>query len=236
MKAEKAFTTESTENTETSKEKAFSVLSVLSVCSVVRAFLSFTLALLPAFADAAALDKLKAFIENTRSGKAVFTQSVISKSGRKPQLAAGTMMFSRPGKFRWVYDKPYYQLIVGDGEKLWIYDRDLNQVSTKKLSAALGSSPAALLAGDNELEKNFTLKEGGEADGVEWVEARPKAADSAFESLRIGFAGDALKAMELRDNFGQATTIVFSQFERNPALPAGSFRFVPPKGADVVGE
>jgi outer membrane lipoprotein carrier protein len=231
MQAEKAFTTEHTENTETSKEKAF---SVPSVCSVVGTFLFF--ALLPALAEAAALDKLKAFVEGTKSGRAVFTQSVASKSGRKPQLAAGTMLFHRPGKFRWTYDKPYYQLIVGDGEKLWIYDRDLNQVSVKKLSAALGSSPAALLAGNNELENNFALKEGGESDGVEWVDAQPRAADSSFEFLRIGFAGDALRAMELRDNFGQTTTIIFSQFERNPALPAGSFRFVPPKGADVLGE
>lgn len=204
--------------------------------SVARGFAFFSFGLLPAVAGAAALDKLKAFVEGTRSGKAAFTQTVVAKSGRKPQLAAGTMMFSRPGKFRWTYDKPYYQLIVGDGEKLWIYDRDLNQVTVKKLSATLGSSPAALLAGDNELEKNFTLREGGESEGIEWVDAQPKAAESSFEFLRIGFSGGELRAMELRDNFGQTTTIVFTQFERNPALPAGSFRFVPPKGADVIGE
>lgn len=201
-----------------------------------RGLIVFALALLPAIADAAALDRLKAFVEGMKSGKAVFTQTVVAKSGRKPQTAAGTMMFLRPGKFRWVYDKPYYQLIVGDGEKLWIYDRDLNQVSVKKLSAVLGSSPAALLAGDNALEKNFVLKEGGQSEGMEWLEARPKAEDGSFEFLRIGFAGDVPKAMELRDNFGQTTTIVFSQFERNPALPTDSFRFVPPKGADVIGE
>lgn len=232
MEKRKSLTTESTEGTEFSRQ----VFSVPSVLSVVQGLAFLVLAVLPAFAAAAALDRLRAFVENTRSGKAAFTQTVVAKSGRKPQIAAGTMMFSRPGKFRWVYDKPYYQLIVGDGEKLWIYDRDLNQVSVKKLSVALGSSPAALLAGNNELEKNFTLKEGGESDGIEWVEAQPKAADSTFEFLRIGFAGDALKVMELRDNFGQTTTIVFSQFERNAALPSGSFRFVPPKGADVIGE
>ena len=192
--------------------------------------------LVPFSTQAAALDRLKAFVEGTKSGKAAFTQSVATKSGRKPQLASGTMLFSRPGKFRWVYDNPYFQLIVGDGEKLWIYDRDLNQVSVKKLSAALGSSPAALLAGNNEIENNFVLREGGESDGMEWVDAQPRATDSSFEFLRIGFVGDTLRAMELRDNFGQTTTIVFSQFERNPALPAGSFRFVPPKGADVLGE
>jgi outer membrane lipoprotein carrier protein len=231
MTAEKAFTTEHTESTEKSKEQAF---SVLSVCSVVGAFLFFTL--LPAPGHAAALDKLKAFVDGTKSGKADFVQTVVSKSGRKPQNAAGSMMFSRPGKFRWTYDKPYYQLIVGDGEKLWVYDRDLNQVSTKKLSAALGSSPAALLAGDNALEKNFELKEGGTADGIEWVDAQPKSQDSGFQFLRIGFVGDALRAMEITDSFGQVTTIAFEKFERNPPLAGSLFRFTPPKGADVLGE
>jgi outer membrane lipoprotein carrier protein len=187
-------------------------------------------------AQAAALDKLKAFVEGTKSGRADFVQTVVSKSGRKPQNAAGQMMFSRPGKYRWTYDKPYYQLIVGDGERLWVYDRDLNQVSTKKLSAALGGSPAALLAGDNALEKNFDLKEGGTADGIEWVDAQPKSQEAGFQFLRIGFVGDALRAMELTDSFGQVTTIAFEKFERNPQLPAALFRFTPPKGADILGE
>ena len=185
---------------------------------------------------AAALDRLKAFVEGTKSGKADFIQTVVSKSGRKPQNAAGSMMFSRPGKFRWTYDKPYYQLIVGDGERLWVYDRDLNQVSTKKLAAALGSSPAAVLAGDNALEKNFDLKEGGSVDDIEWVDAQPKSQDSGFLFLRIGFVGDALRTMEITDSFGQVTTIAFEKFERNPPLAGSLFRFTPPKGADVLGE
>lgn len=187
-------------------------------------------------AHAAALDKLKAFVEGTQSGRAAFVQTVASKSGRKPQNAAGLMMFSRPGKFRWTYDTPYYQLIVGDGERLWVYDRDLNQVSVKKLAAALGSSPAALLAGDNALETNFDLKEGDTRDGIEWVDALPKNQDAGFLFLRIGFAGDDLRAMEITDSFGQVTTIAFERFERNPQLPAALFRFTPPEGADVLGE
>ncbi|MBZ0144286.1 MAG: outer membrane lipoprotein chaperone LolA [Rhodocyclaceae bacterium] len=194
------------------------------------------LVLLPPFAEAAGLDRLKAFLDGTKSGRAEFVQIVASKSGRKPQNAAGSMMFSRPGKFRWTYDKPYYQLIVGDGERLWVYDRDLNQVSVKKLAAALGSSPAALLAGDNALEKNFDLKEGGTADGIEWVDAQPKNQDAGFQFLRIGFFGDTMRAMELTDNFGQVTTIAFEQFERNPQISASQFRFTPPPGADVLGE
>ena len=194
------------------------------------------LVLLPPFAEAAGLDRLKAFLDGTKSGRAEFVQIVASKSGRKPQNAAGSMMFSRPGKFRWTYDKPYYQLIVGDGERLWVYDRDLNQVSVKKLAAALGSSPAALLAGDTALEKNFDLKEGGTADGIEWVDAQPKNQDAGFQFLRIGFFGDTMRAMELTDNFGQVTTIAFEKFERNPQISASQFRFTPPPGADVLGE
>jgi outer membrane lipoprotein carrier protein len=231
----KAFTTEDTEDTEGTERSRFGFFSVFSVFSVVTAFL--VLSLLPAIAQAAAIDKLKAFVDSTKtkSGKAAFTQTVVAKSGRKPQTASGTMMFVRPGKFRWVYDKPYHQLIVGDGERLWIYDRELNQVTAKKISAALGSSPAALLAGSNELEKNFKLKEGGESQGIEWVEAQPKTAESGFEFVRIGFSGDTLRAMELRDNFGQTTTLMFEQFERNPTLSPSLFRFTPPKGADVIG-
>lgn len=220
-----------TENT----EKVFSVFSVPPLYFVVQAF-CLLCALLPALAQASALDKLKAFVENTKSGKATFTQTVVAKSGRKPQVASGTMMFSRPGKFRWVYEQPYYQLIVGDGEKLWIYDRDLNQVTSKKLATSLGSSPAALLAGNNELEKNFNLKEGSAEGDIEWVDAQPKTADTSFEFMRIGFAGDTLRAMELRDNFGQTTRLIFSQFERNPTLATSQFHFTPPKGADLLGE
>ena len=187
-------------------------------------------------ASASGTEQLKAFVNGIKSARASFTQTVASKSGRVPQRSQGSFMFARPGKFRWSYDKPYDQLIVGDGEKLWIYDKDLNQVSVKKLGQALGSSPAALLAGDNAMEKNFVLKDGGNAEGLEWVEATPKEAESNFQRVRLGFKDNLPRVMELADNFGQTTTLKFAEFERNPALPAGAFRFVPPKGADVIGE
>jgi outer membrane lipoprotein carrier protein len=198
------------------------------------AFLAF--AVFATTAQAGAVDQLKSFIETTKSARADFSQSVSGKSGRKPQLSSGQMMFARPGKFRWVYEKPYPQLLVGDGKKLWVYDPDLKQVSVKAIGQALGSSPAALLAGDNALEKNFQLAESGNRDGLDWVEARPKNPDGGFEHMRIGLAGHELRAMEILDNFGQTTLIRFSAFERNPALSPALFRFVPPKGADVVGE
>ena len=182
------------------------------------------------------LAQLKQFMDGTRTAQGSFSQQVFSKSGRKPQAASGTFAFSRPGKFRWTYEKPYAQLLVGDGAKLWAYDQELNQVTTKKLGQALGSTPAAILAGDNSLDRNFVLKNAGDADGLEWIEATPKAEDSSFERIRMGFAGGQLKAMLLNDNFGQTTSLLFGQIERNPSLDAGLFRFTPPKGADVVGE
>lgn len=182
------------------------------------------------------LAQLKQFMDGTRTARGSFTQQVFSKSGRKPQPASGTFAFSRPGKFRWIYEKPYAQLLVGDGSKLWAYDQELNQVTTKKLGQALGSTPAAILAGDNSLDRNFVLKNAGDADGLEWIEATPKAEDGSFERIRMGFVGGQLKAMLLNDNFGQTTSLLFGQIERNPSLDAGLFRFTPPKGADVVGE
>ena len=193
-------------------------------------------ALMPLAAYASGTEQLKAFVADTRSARADFAQTVVSKSGRRPQQSLGRFSFARPGKFRWTYDKPYYQLIVGDGEKLWVYDRDLNQVTVKKLGQALGESPAALLSGDNAMERNFLLADGGGSDGLEWVEATPKAKGGSFERVRLGFKDDLPRVMEVVDNFGQTTTLLFSHFERNPALPPGLFRFVPPKGADVVGE
>jgi len=185
---------------------------------------------------ASGLDQLRAFLESTRSGETRFTQTVTVRSGRAPAPASGSFAFARPGRFRWSYEKPFPQLIVGDGEKLWIYDRDLNQVIVKKLGQALGSSPAALLAGDNALERNFTLTGGIAGDGLEWVVAKPKSPGSGFGEVRIGFADNLPRRMELTDHFGQVTHLEFSGFERNAAVDPGQFRFTPPRGADIVGE
>lgn len=192
---------------------------------------------LPAFsAQADAQTRLEAFIQSTKGLKAQFTQTVMDKTGRKTQESTGNLFFSRPGKFRWVYQKPYSQLIVGDGKKLWIYDEDLDQVTVRKLDRALGDSPAALLAGDNDISKLFNLKEAAAKDGLEWLEATPKSKEGSFEKVRMGFKGDDLQAMELKDNFGQTTLLRFSSLERNPALGASLFRFTPPKGADILGD
>ena len=187
-------------------------------------------------ARAASIEMLKAFLQQTTSGKARFAQIVVDKNLKQLQQATGTMQFARPGKFRWEYDKPYEQIIVGDGSKLWIYDKDLNQVTVRKLDKALGGSPAALLAGSNEIEKIYNLTNRGSQEGLDWLEAVPKSKENTFERIRLGFSQSGLEAMELRDQFGQTTIIKFAALERNPKLAPDQFKFVPPKGADVITE
>lgn len=185
--------------------------------------------------QASGLDQLKSFLDTNRSARGVFEQTVIAKSGRKPQQSAGIFALQRPGKFRWSYEKPYKQLLVSDGNKLWSYDPDLNQVAVKKLGTAFGASPAALLAGQ-DLGKHFVLKEGTAADGIEFVEATPKGGDASFERVKIGFAANQPVSMEIHDSFGQVTVLRFTRFEANPVLSAALFRFVAPAGVDVVGD
>jgi outer membrane lipoprotein carrier protein len=186
-------------------------------------------------AHASAIERFKSFVSNTQSGRADFEQQVL-REGKLVQQSKGNFVFSRPGRFRWTYAKPVDQVIVGDGERVWIYDRDLNQVTVRRLSKALGSTPAALLAGAADVEKAFELKEAGARDGLEWLEARPREPDAGFERIRMGFSTAGLEAMELTDNFGQTTRLRFSNLQRNPKVDPGEFQFEPPKGADVLGE
>ena len=145
------------------------------------------------------------------------------------------MQFVRPGKFRWAYQKPYEQLIVGDGEKFWLYDTDLNQVTVKKLDAALGSSPAALLSGNNEIERGFVLKDMGSREGLDWMQATPRKPDTSFSEILMAFdAQSNLAIMELHDAFGHKTILRFTNMQRNPQMSPTLFKFVPPKGADVL--
>jgi len=200
-------------------------------------FLTLLLLMLPLNVQAGAIEKLKSFIATTHSGQADFTQAVLDQNGKRIQSASGVMQFQRPGLFRWTYQKPYEQIIVGDGAKFWLYDKDLNQVTVKKLDAALGSSPAALLAGSNEIERGFALKETGQRDGLEWLQATPKSQESNFSAVLMGFDAQAgLVAMELNDAFGHKTVLRFSTMQRNPKIPAQQFQFTPPEGADVLSD
>jgi len=192
------------------------------------------LLLLPGAVLAADVETLKTLLNQTTTARARFAQVVLDKNRKTLQQASGTMEFSRPGRFRWEYLKPYEQTIVGDGQKLWIYDKDLNQVTVRKLDRALGASPAALLAGSNEIEKSYALKAAGSDGGLDWLEAIPRTQDTAFERIRLGLSKSGLEAMELRDQFGQTTVIKFSDLQRNVKLAPESFKFTPPKGADVI--
>jgi len=186
-------------------------------------------------AEAATLEQLRSFVHDTQTMRATFTQVVSDASGRRVAQASGEFEISRPGRFRWAVDKPYKQLLVGDGERVWIYDEDLNQVVVRNNDRALGTTPAALLAGKEEVERAFEWKSLPAADGLEWLGATPKDKDSAFSELKLGFDASGLAALEVIDNFGQHTSIRLAKLERNPKLGAELFRFTPPAGADVVG-
>jgi outer membrane lipoprotein carrier protein len=198
-------------------------------------FLSFGL-LLGAQAQAAGLERFSQFINSTQSARGDFEQQIFDRAGKMVQESRGTLAFSRPGKFRWAYEKPYAQLIVGDGERIWVYDKDLNQVTVRKLDKALGSTPAALLAGNNEAMRAFTLSDQGARDGLEWVEALPRDKEGNFEKILMGFGPAGLQLMRLSDSFGQTTVLKFNSLQRNPKLDPSLFRFSPPQGADVIGE
>lgn len=193
--------------------------------------------LLPAVAQGSAIESLKTFIREAQTVRANFSQTLLDKDARTIQESSGTMLFERPDKFRWTYEKPYEQLIVGDGTKVWFYDQDLEQVTVRPLDLTIGSSPAALLAGDVNIEANFKLVEIGRNDHIEWLEATPTNNESAFEKIQLGFSLDGtLEIMTLRDNFGQTTLLVFSNLDKNPKLPPDLFIFTPPDGADVISD
>ena len=187
-------------------------------------------------AGAATLERLRAFVKDTQTARTTFTQTVVDRNGRAVQRASGEFLIARPGKFRWAVDKPYRQLVVGDGERVWIYDEDLNQVVVRKVGEALGGTPAALLAGRDDVERAFTWKEAPADGGFDWLVATPRAQDATFTEIRLGFAGNELAALDLVDAFGQRTAIRFGVMVPNAKFTPETFRFVPPKGADVIGD
>ena len=184
-------------------------------------------------AQADSVDTLRDFVRDAKSGKANFTQTVTSPDGSKKKTSSGTFEFVRPDRFRFAYSKPFESLIVGDGQKVWLHDIDLNQVSVRKASQALGSTPAALLAGDS-LDRDFTLTPEADKDGLSWAHAVPKAKDGPFQFMRVGFRGKELAAVEIVDSFGQRSLLQFSGVATNVSLPADRFKFTPPPGVDVL--
>ena len=189
--------------------------------------------MLAGLARADAVDALREFSREVKSGKAAFTQTVTSPDGKRKKVSSGSFEFERPNRFRFVYAKPFEQAIVADGQKVWIYDADLNQASSRKLADALGATPAALLAGAS-LERDFTLKALPAEGGVDWVQASPKQAESTIQSLKLGFKGKELAAMEIVDGFGQRSRLDFSGVQANVSVPAERFQFKLPAGADLI--
>lgn len=193
--------------------------------------LIFTLLLLSGFAHAGAIEQLNRFIQ-TKTLSSTFSQTNVT--GKKTQTSKGQLAISRPDRFRWEYQQPDPQIIVGDGQSLWIYDEDLNQVSQKNQKSTLGDTPAALLAGNNTVSKFYTLTEKPNRQGLEWLEAKPKTQDQGFATIRMGFADGDLKAMELTDFTGQQTSISFGSWNKAPVFSPKQFEFTPPKGADIL--
>ena len=186
-------------------------------------------------ARADAVDALREFVRDAKSGHATFTQVVTSPDGAKKKTSSGSFDFSRPNRFRFAYTKPFEQLIVGDGQKVWVYDADLQQASVRPMDKALGVTPAALLAGAS-LDKDFELRALPAAQGLDWVQATPRVKDDSanLQSLRIGFKGKTLAAIEIVDGFGQKSLLSFQELATNVTQAPDAFRFVPPKGVEVL--
>mgnify|MGYP001279906605 FL=1 len=200
----------------------------------------FVIALSAIDTSAGGLKDLESFVSKVKSGKAEFIQVVTSpaKDGQAPRVktSSGSFEFSRPGRFRFEYTKPFAQTIVADGQTLWLYDADLNQVTARKQAAVLGSTPAALIAAAPDLQAlqaDFVLSDAPDKEGLRWVLATPRSKDGQLQSVRVGF-GETLEVLDILDSFGQRSTLSFKQFEVNPALSAANFQFKAPSGADVI--
>ena len=191
---------------------------------------------MPLLALADGIASLKKFYKETHAMRADFYQLVTDRKGQKIQEVSGQMQLQRPNKFRWDYKKPFEQQIISDGTSVWLYDPELAQVTVRELSKALGASPAALLAGEDSLDKNFKLVTAYRKGNLEWVSTNPKDSEAGFSKISLGFKGELLQEMDMIDSFGHQTRIVFSHLQQNPVIDAQAFFFKPPKGVDVVGE
>lgn len=181
-------------------------------------------------------DSLRRFFNKVNSISAQFNQVVVDESGNTVQESSGTLWIQRPNKFRWNYDKPYQQQIVADGKQIWVYDPGLQQVTVRPLTGGLDDTPAMLLAGKGRLDDNFIIKSLEAQDDLEWVQLTPRHKDSGYEDIRIGFAHDKMRVLEMVDGFGHTTRVTFKAVQENGRVDASRFRFTPPQGVDVVGE
>jgi len=193
------------------------------------------LGLSPALALAAsAQEQLRAFVATVTSATGSFSQYTVNDQGRTQPAQTGVFSFQRPGKFKWAVQKPYEQLVISDGRQVFQYDPDLAQVTERKVDAAIGTSPAAILFGSGSLEQSFDVSALPAKDGVDWLRAKPRTADAGFSRVDIGMKDNLPVRVELLDSFGQTTRVDLSAIQSNPSLPAKEFQFTAPKGVDVV--
>jgi outer membrane lipoprotein carrier protein len=188
-----------------------------------------------AAADAAAVARLDRFFDEVETLEGRFAQEVIDERGEATQRGEGRVWLARPGRFRWEYEKPYPQMILADGERLWIYDKELEQVTVKPQREALGAAPIALLDRRSDLEAQFEIRSVERRGELEWITLEPVVKDTEFVRVRMGLDGAVIRRMELLDQFGQTTRIVFSDLQVNRPLDPEVFRFDPPEGVDVLG-
>ncbi|WP_061072284.1 MULTISPECIES: outer membrane lipoprotein chaperone LolA [Achromobacter] len=192
-------------------------------------------ALAPASAMAAtAQEQLRAFVNTVTAATGSFSQYTVNPQGRTQPAQTGVFSFQRPGKFKWAVQKPYEQLVISDGRQVFQFDPDLAQVTERKVDAAIGTSPAAILFGSGSLEQSFDVSALPSKDGVDWLRAKPRTADAGFSRVDIGMKDNLPVRVELLDSFGQTTRVDLSGIVPNPKLGEGEFRFVAPKGVDVV--
>ena len=187
----------------------------------------------PVQASADPVQALRAFVREATTGRAAFTQTVTSPDGQRRRVSSGSLEFQRPGRFRFQYAKPFEQLIVADGVRVWIHDPELSQATSRPLAQALGQTPAAILAGGS-LERDFELSALPAEGGLEWVQALPRDKDGPIQSLRVGFRGAELAVLELRDSFGQRSRLELRDLRLNVPVAPAAFRFTPPPGTDVI--
>lgn len=203
--------------------------------SVRRWMLALLLGVTSMAAQADAVQALRDFVQRTQAGEAEFRQTVTSPDGAKVRRSSGRFAFMRPNRFRFDYEKPFLQHIVADGERVWVHDPDLEQVTVRSSPQALGETPAALLAGAS-IDEGFALQAQPDRDGMRWARATPRTAGGGFQWMQIGFAGKLPAVIEVLDAFGQRTELHFADFRELPALAPERFRFSPPPGAAVLSQ
>jgi outer membrane lipoprotein carrier protein len=197
--------------------------------------LAAVLALMASHAWAAgAIDQLERFLAQTSGARGAFSQETAGGASARVERSSGTFAFQRPGRFRWEVARPFEQLMVADGEQVWFYDRDLEQVTVRPMAEAMGATPAAILFGSGRLDDDFVLADAGEQEGLQWLLATPRSREAGFERIRIGFADATPRAMEVVDAFGRTVRFRFESIETNPGFPPGTFRFEVPAGTDVI--